>query len=171
MSERRACKLLEQPQSSQRYKRASTDHERPLVKRMLVLAKKYTRYGYRTITRILRKEGWIQDLDGFSLEDYKPFANVEAGFDRVVQFLCGAISENGQQVKWLDTKTFSILSLDGSSEVTFTTDRELAREQEGLTLVGLDHPLMLDALKRWQGLDPERRGVAVDGNDGPAVVS
>ncbi len=23
----------------------------------------------------------FQDLDGFSLEDYKPFANVEAGFD------------------------------------------------------------------------------------------
>ena len=44
----------------------------------------------------------FQDIDGFSLEDYKPFANVEAGFDRVVQFLSAAMSEKGQQVKRLD---------------------------------------------------------------------
>ena len=113
----------------------------------------------------------FQDLDGFSREDYKPFANIEAGFDRVVQFLCAAISENGQQVKWLDRKTFTILSKEGNSRVKFTTDRELARGQEGIELMGLDHPLMLDALKRWQGLDPEMIGVSVDGNDGPAVVS
>ena len=58
MSERRACQVLSQPRSSQRYERASTDHERPLVKRMLALARKFTRYGYRTITRMLRAEGW-----------------------------------------------------------------------------------------------------------------
>ena len=113
----------------------------------------------------------FQDLDGFSLEDYKPFANVGAGFDRVVQFLCAAMSENGQQVKWLDKNTFTILSQEGNSEVKYTTDRELAREQAGLELMGLDHPLVFQALKRWQGLDPEMLGVSVDGNDGPAVVS
>jgi hypothetical protein len=113
----------------------------------------------------------FQDLDGFSLEDYKPFANVEAGFDRVVQFLCAAMSEKGQQVKWLDKNTFAILSQDGKSEVTFTTNRELARAEEGFELMGLDHPLMLEALKRWQGLEPEMLGVAVDGIEGPAVVS
>ena len=113
----------------------------------------------------------FQDLDGFSLEDYKPFANVEAGFDRVVHFLGAAMSENGQQVKWLDKKTFTVLSQEGKSEGKFTTDRELAREQAGLELMGLDHPLMLEALKRWQGLDPEMLGVSVDGNDGPAVAS
>ena len=113
----------------------------------------------------------FQDLDGFSLEDYKPFANVEAGFDRIVQFLCAAMSEQGRQVKWLDKKTFAILSQDDNSEVIFTTDRELALEQEGLELMGLDHPLMLEAIERWQRLDPEMIGVAVDGNEGPAVGS
>ncbi len=113
----------------------------------------------------------FQDIDGFSLEDYKPFANVEAGFDRVVQFLSAAMSEKGQQVKRLDGNTFTIVSQEGHSGGKFTTDRDLAREQEGLELMGLDHPLTLDALKRWQGLDPEMLGVSVDGNDGPAVVS
>ena len=28
----------------------------------------------------------FQDLDGFSLEEYRPFADVAAGFDRVVRF-------------------------------------------------------------------------------------
>ena len=113
----------------------------------------------------------FQDLDGFSLEDYKPFANVDAGFDRVVHFLCAAMVENDRQVKWFDKRTFGILSQDGKSKVTFTTDRELARAEEGLELMGLDHPLMLKALTRWQGLVPETIGVAVGGDDGPAVVS
>ena len=113
----------------------------------------------------------FQDLDGFSLEDFKPFANVEAGFDRIVRFLCAALSENGQQVKWLNKNTFEILSREGDSELRFTTARELAREEEGLELMGLDHPLMSEALKRWQGLDAEALGVAVKGNGSPAVVS
>ena len=37
--------------------------------------------------------------------------------------------------------------------------------------MGLDHPMMLEALKRWQGLDPEMLGVSVEGNDGPAVAT
>jgi len=113
----------------------------------------------------------FQDLDGFSLEDYRPFANVEAGFDRVVQFLCAAMAETGRQVKWFDNGRFTVLSEDGKSEVTYTTDRDLARAQEGLELMGIDHPLMLEALRRWQNLNPEMFGVAVDGEAGPAVVS
>ena len=113
----------------------------------------------------------FQDLDGFSLEDYQPFANVEAGFDRVLQFLYAAMSESGRQVKWHDQNTFSIVSPEGESKVRFTTDRELAREQDGLELMGLDHPLMVGELNRWQGLNAELLGVAVAGDEGPAVVS
>ena len=113
----------------------------------------------------------FQDLDGFSLEDYHPFANVAAGFDRVVQFLRAALSEQGRPVKRLDEHTFAIPSSDGGSEMRFTTDRELVREQEGLELMGLDHPLMSEALKRWKSLDAEMLGVAVAGDEGLAVVS
>ena len=113
----------------------------------------------------------FQDLDGFSLEDYKPFANVEAGFDRIVQFFCAVMSENGQEVRWLDNNTFMIPSKEGRPGVKYTTNREIAREQEGFELMGLDHPLILDALKRWQGLDPDLLGVSVNGSDGPAVIS
>ena len=113
----------------------------------------------------------FQDLDKFSLEDYKPFAKVESGFDRVVQFLGVALSEEGRQVKQTNKSTFTVISQDGHAGLRFTTDRKLAREQTGLELMGLDHPLVIEALNRWQRLDPEMLGVSVDGNDGPVVAS
>lgn len=113
----------------------------------------------------------FQDLDGFSLEDYRPFANVADGFDRVVRFLRAALSEQGRQVEPLDENTYAILDSHGEPEMRFTTDREFAREQEGVELMGLDHLLVSEALQRWQGLDAEMLGAVVAGDDGPAVVS
>jgi transposase InsO family protein len=58
VSERRACKVLGQPRSTQRYERRLADDEPHLISRILALVKKYGRYGYRRITALLRKEGW-----------------------------------------------------------------------------------------------------------------
>ena len=58
MSERRACKALDQPRSSQRFVPRPRSDEAPLAKRMLELAKRYPRYGYRRIGNLLRSEGW-----------------------------------------------------------------------------------------------------------------
>ena len=113
----------------------------------------------------------FQDLESFSLEDFRPFANVEAGFDRIVQFLSAALSENGQQVRQITRDVFEVLSHEGKSRFRFTTNRELAREEDRLDLMGLDHPLMSKALKRWQEVDAEELGVAVKGNGSPVVVS
>ena len=56
-SERRACQLLRQPRSTQRYARPERDGERALVGRMLELSRQHPRYGYRRITELLRREG------------------------------------------------------------------------------------------------------------------
>ena len=58
VSERRACKVLGQPRSSQRFKGKPREDEGPLVKRMLELARSLPRFGYRRIGRLLRREGW-----------------------------------------------------------------------------------------------------------------
>lgn len=58
VSERRACRVLEQPRSSQRYTAKVPDDEPALVARMLELVRKHPRYGYRFITAKLRQEGW-----------------------------------------------------------------------------------------------------------------
>lgn len=58
VSERRACRVLDQPRSSQRYTAQVPDDEPALVARMLELARQHPRYGYRMITAKLRQEGW-----------------------------------------------------------------------------------------------------------------
>ncbi len=58
-SERRACRLADQPRSTQRYeKRPPTARATRLRKQILRLSKKFPRYGHRRITEELRAGGW-----------------------------------------------------------------------------------------------------------------
>ena len=58
VSERRICRVLNQPRSTQRYLPRVRDGEELLIKRMIELATKYGRYGYRRITALLQREGF-----------------------------------------------------------------------------------------------------------------
>ena len=58
ISERRACKVIGQVRSTQRYSPRERDDEQPLVKRIVELACEFGRYGYRRVTGLLRNEGW-----------------------------------------------------------------------------------------------------------------
>ena len=58
VSERRICRVLNQPRSTQRYLSKIRDDEELLIKRMVELATKYGRYGYRRITALLQREGF-----------------------------------------------------------------------------------------------------------------
>jgi len=65
VSERRACVVLDQPRSTQRYRRKPASDEASLVLRMHELVREHPRYGYRRISVLLQREGF------------------QAGFDRV----------------------------------------------------------------------------------------
>ena len=58
MSERRACKTLDQPRSTQRYQAKTKSDEESLLRRIHELVREFPRYGHRTITRMLRREEW-----------------------------------------------------------------------------------------------------------------
>jgi len=58
VSERRVCRVLGQPRSTQRYKKRVSQDEEILSARMVALASEYGRYGYRRITAMLHQEGW-----------------------------------------------------------------------------------------------------------------
>jgi len=58
VSQRRACKVLGQPRSTQRRRPIIRDDEDRLTQRIVRLASAYGRYGYRRITALLRREGW-----------------------------------------------------------------------------------------------------------------
>ncbi len=58
VSERRACRVLGQPRTTQRYECRVADDEALLMERVVALASEYGRYGYRRVTALLRTEGW-----------------------------------------------------------------------------------------------------------------
>ena len=58
VSERRACKVIGQPRSTQRRELVQRDDETALTRAILDLATEYGRYGYRRITALLRDQGW-----------------------------------------------------------------------------------------------------------------
>jgi len=58
VSERRVCRALEQPRSTQRYIGRQPNDEEAVTHRVVALASQYGRYGYRRITALLQSEGW-----------------------------------------------------------------------------------------------------------------
>jgi putative transposase len=58
VSQRRACRVLGQPRSTQRQVAKTNQEEERLVRRMLELVRQHPRYGYRRIWALLRREGW-----------------------------------------------------------------------------------------------------------------
>lgn len=57
-SERHACRVIDQPRSTQRYAPRARDDEVALVRRIHELVRGHPRYGYRRIWALLRAEGW-----------------------------------------------------------------------------------------------------------------
>jgi putative transposase len=58
VSERRVCRVLEQPRSTQRRDRTVRSDEEALRQEVVALACEYGRYGYRRVTALLRNGGW-----------------------------------------------------------------------------------------------------------------
>lgn len=57
-SERHACRLVDQPRGTQRYRPTQRNDEDALTRAIIALASQYGRYGYRRITIELQKAGW-----------------------------------------------------------------------------------------------------------------
>ena len=59
VSERRACRVIGQPRTTQRYDKRILDDEEILRAEIVRLANHYGRYGYRRVTAMLRNQGWL----------------------------------------------------------------------------------------------------------------
>jgi len=114
----------------------------------------------------------FQDLAGFSLDDYRPLSDVSGSMDRLVRFFGEALRDQGKALRRVDATLFEVREAAGGEPMRFTTDRDAARDRDDLHLIGLDHPLVVDALARWRALPPAELGVAVRGAwEAPAVLS
>ena len=114
----------------------------------------------------------FQDLDGFSLDDYKPFADVTPSLVRLVDFLSTALSERNLKVVMVDEETLDLVGLDGVRQKRFTLDRETATTSDDFDLFGLDHPIVQEELGRWRSVPPKELGVSLESAEfGQGILS
>lgn len=57
VSQRRACRVLDQPRSSQRFEGKPKDEDKRLTKQILQFVRERPRWGYRRICQLLRRDG------------------------------------------------------------------------------------------------------------------
>ena len=103
----------------------------------------------------------FQDLDGFSLDDYKPYSDVSSSLERLVQFLSAALSERQNRLVKIDEETYELVKSDSARSVRFTLNRDTATRSDDVELIGLDHPLVQEELGRWRSIPPEEIGLVV----------
>lgn len=109
----------------------------------------------------------FQDLKGFQLEEYRAFSDVSAGLKRLCSFLEDAYDTALEPVT---DGVYRFAAKDASR--LLTTDRDLARQREDVDLVGVDHPLVAEAIQRWSTLPPEELGLAVTSPDAqPGLIT
>jgi superfamily II DNA or RNA helicase len=114
----------------------------------------------------------FQDLEGFSLDDYKPFSDVSSSLDRLVRFLSAAVVDRQQKLVKVDDTSYDLVTVDGVRRVRFTVSRDAATNSDDLELMGLDHPLVQEELGRWRSVPPEEIGIAVSADvDEPVLLS
>jgi hypothetical protein len=114
----------------------------------------------------------FQDLDGFSLDEYKPFSDVSSGMDRIVRFISSSLIDRNLKLTKIDDKTYDVITIDGARKLRFTLDRDTATIRDDLDLLGLDHPLVQEELGRWRSLPPEYLGLSVTReNNGRTLLS
>jgi SNF2 family DNA or RNA helicase len=112
----------------------------------------------------------FQDLEGFSLDDYRPFSDISNSLDRLVRFMSLSVADKQQRLIKLNEENYELVTLQGSIRARFTLNRDLANSEDGLELMGLDHPLVQEELVRWRSLPPEELGFAVVGDASSPVI-
>jgi hypothetical protein len=114
----------------------------------------------------------FQDLDRFSLDDYQPFANVKQSQTRLLTFLEQALKVDGGVFRRLDQDRFSIEYLNGHLDITCTINRDIARSEDGLDLIGIDHPLVTRFIDKWKMVTPDSIAISVSGyQDMPCILT
>ncbi len=114
----------------------------------------------------------FQDLDHFSLDDYKPLADIDESKSRLIEFLHSGVEANGGSYHKVDDNRFELILDSNSEPVTCTLDRDLAQDDDNLVLIGIDHEITNRLFEQWRAAAPSMLGVtATIGLDRPVVLS
>ena len=115
----------------------------------------------------------FQDLETFNLEDYRRFDDGGAGMNRLLTFVRDCGQATGTALRQVDETVYEAAP-PGQPPLRFTTNRELAKDNDELGLLGLEHPLVRSMLASGRDLAPARRamtGRLERSSGGPAILS
>lgn len=150
----------------QLYREALSDPELKRTREELEAAMMNAREARKVVFEL------FQDLDSFSLDDYKPLANIDENKSRIVEFLRAAVEGNGGAIRQIEGNRFE-LSIDANADsILCTLDRDLAQSDDSLTLIGIDHPIINRLSEQWRAASPSALGAtATMGLENSAVLS
>ena len=150
----------------QLYREALSDPELKRTREELEMAMMNAREARKVVFEL------FQDLDSFSLDDYKPLANIDKSKSRIVEFLRAAVESNGGGIRQIDDYRFELTTDTNADSIVCTLDRDLARDDDRLTLIGIDHPIINRLSGQWRAVSPSALGAtATIGLEQSAVLT
>jgi Helicase conserved C-terminal domain len=110
--------------------------------------------------RAARQIVWelFQDLEGFRLDEYKKMDDGGEGMARLIRYFQAAIARKGGKCIRL-SDTLLQVQKDGEIPIRVTTDREAAKEDEQVSLLGLEHPMVKQLLDEDRQLEGGARAL------------
>ncbi|MEX2215951.1 MAG: SNF2-related protein [Phycisphaeraceae bacterium] len=100
----------------------------------------------------------FQDLDTFNLEEFSQFDDGGAGMQRLLAFVRECAQMVGGELKSLRDEAYEV-SVPGAAVTRFTTNRDRAKDDDSLGLLGLEHPLVRRMLDECRSLPADQRAV------------
>jgi len=108
--------------------------------------------------RTARQVVWelFQDMESFRLDDYKKMDDGGEGMARLTRYFQSTIAHSGGKCLKVGDNRFDV-SINGQPTLRVTTSREAAKEDEHLSLLGLEHPLVKRLLEQDRSLEATSR--------------
>ncbi len=148
------------------YREALSDPELKRTREELEAAMSNAREARKVVFEL------FQDLDSFSLDDYKPLADIDESKARIIEFLRAAVESNGGRYRQIDDARFELTADGTTAPIICTLDRDLAQEDEKLELIGIDHPMTDRLASQCRAINPSRLGATASlGLDQPVALS
>lgn len=107
----------------------------------------------------------FQDLDSFRLDDYKQMDDGGEGITRLTKYFQAAVARAGGRCVRVGQDKFNV-NVNGEASTRLTTNREAAKEDEDVSLLGLEQPLVRRFLEEHRSLDATERAWVVRTPDG-----
>lgn len=114
----------------------------------------------------------FQDLDRFNLGDYHKCNDEGRGMQRLIAFATRAARLAGKEFRNKDDTLWTLLE-DKQQPIQFTSDRERALNDENLSLLGLEHPVIRKVMQEYVELSESNRAIVgkIEGIDNGGMLT